>query len=37
MSTLTATSVSGLTDEQAVSFAARLSGASGLLWSAGSL
>jgi dGTPase len=29
--------VSGLTDEQAVSFAARLSGASGLLWSTGAL
>ncbi|HEX8487050.1 MAG TPA: dNTP triphosphohydrolase [Propionibacteriaceae bacterium] len=29
--------VSGLTDEQAVSFAARLGGASGLLWSAGAL
>jgi len=29
--------VSGLTDEQAVSFSARLGGASGLLWSAGAL
>jgi dGTPase len=29
--------VSGLTDEQAVSFAARLGGASGLLWSTGAL
>jgi dGTPase len=29
--------VGGLTDEQAVSFAARLSGASGLLWSTGAL
>ncbi|HEX8507995.1 MAG TPA: dNTP triphosphohydrolase [Propionibacteriaceae bacterium] len=29
--------VSGLTDDQAVSFAARLSGASGLLWSTGAL